>query len=50
MQWFLRYPQVEKSMEAVANRDIKFRPERWAKTYQHWLENIQDWCISRQLW
>ena len=50
MQWFLRYPQVEKSMGAVANRDIKFRPERWAKTYQHWLENIQDWCISRQLW
>ncbi|MFT5413678.1 MAG: valyl-tRNA synthetase, partial [Verrucomicrobiales bacterium] len=50
MQWFLRYPQVEKSMEAVAKREIKFRPERWAKTYQHWLENIQDWCISRQLW
>ncbi|MGI9244089.1 MAG: valine--tRNA ligase [Verrucomicrobiales bacterium] len=50
MQWFLRYPQVERSMEAVANREIKFRPERWAKTYGHWLENIQDWCISRQLW
>jgi len=50
MQWFLRYPKLEESMEAVAKRDIKFRPERWAKTYQHWLENIQDWCISRQLW
>ncbi len=50
MQWFLRYPQVERSMEAVASREIKFRPERWAKTYGHWLENIQDWCISRQLW
>ena len=50
MQWFLRYPQVERSKEAVAHRDIKFRPERWAKTYDHWLENIQDWCISRQLW
>ena len=37
-------------MVAVADRDIKFRPERWAKTFQHWLENIQDWCISRQLW
>jgi valyl-tRNA synthetase len=34
----------------VANGDIKFRPERWAKTYAHWMENLQDWCISRQLW
>ena len=50
MQWFLRYPQVGRSMESVASREIKFRPERWAKTFQHWLENIQDWCISRQLW
>ncbi len=50
MQWFLRYPKVEGSTAAVAERDIKFRPERWAKTYAHWMENIQDWCISRQLW
>ena len=34
----------------MANGDIKFRPERWAKTYAHWMENLQDWCISRQLW
>ncbi len=50
MQWFLRYPKLEESTRAVAEREIKFRPERWAKTYAHWMENIQDWCISRQLW
>ncbi len=50
MQWFLKYPCVQQAAEAVANGDIKFRPERWAKTYAHWMENLQDWCISRQLW
>jgi valyl-tRNA synthetase len=50
MQWFLKYPKVEEAREAVASGDITYRPERWAKTYAHWLENIQDWCISRQLW
>ena len=50
MQWFLKYPKVSESTKAVADREIKFRPERWAKTYAHWMENIQDWCISRQLW
>ena len=50
MQWFLKYPRVQESTAAVAEREIKFRPERWAKTYAHWMENIQDWCISRQLW
>lgn len=50
MQWFLKYPCVQEAAQAVANHDIVFRPERWAKTYAHWLENIQDWCISRQLW
>ncbi len=50
MQWFLRYPCVQQAAQAVANGDIKFRPERWAKTYAHWMENLQDWCISRQLW
>jgi len=50
MQWFLRYPEIAKSTEAVASGEIKFRPERWAKTYAHWMENLQDWCISRQLW
>ncbi|HSP42484.1 MAG TPA: valine--tRNA ligase, partial [Luteolibacter sp.] len=50
MQWFLRYPCVKEAADAVANGDIQFRPERWAKTYAHWMENLQDWCISRQLW
>ncbi|MGK0185513.1 MAG: valyl-tRNA synthetase [Verrucomicrobiales bacterium] len=50
MQWFLKYPCVDEATEAVASKSIKFRPERWSKTYLHWLENIQDWCISRQLW
>ena len=50
MQWFLRYPRVKEATDAVAGGDIKFRPERWAKTYAHWMENLQDWCISRQLW
>lgn len=50
MQWFLRYPCVQEASEAVAQGDITFRPAHWAKTYQHWLEGIQDWCISRQLW
>jgi valyl-tRNA synthetase len=50
MQWFLKYPNVQEAADAVANGDIKFRPERWAKTYAHWMENLQDWCISRQLW
>jgi len=50
MQWFLKYPCVKEAADAVAGGDIKFRPERWAKTYAHWMENLQDWCISRQLW
>ena len=50
MQWFLKYPCVKEAADAVANGDIRFRPERWAKTYAHWMENLQDWCISRQLW
>ena len=50
MQWFLKYPCVKEAADAVANGDIVFRPARWAKTYAHWLEGIQDWCISRQLW
>jgi valyl-tRNA synthetase len=49
-QWWLRYPQVEEAKAAVRDGHIKFHPERWSKVYLHWLENIQDWCISRQLW
>jgi valyl-tRNA synthetase len=50
LQWFLRYPKVEEAIEAAENGAITFRPQRWTKTYAHWMENIQDWCISRQLW
>jgi valyl-tRNA synthetase len=49
-QWFLRYPAVEQSAEAVRSGAVAFRPERWASVYEHWMANIQDWCISRQLW
>src|SRR5438552_1301284 len=49
-QWFLRYPSVTESAEAVEKGGIKFFPERWFKTYTHWMQHIKDWCISRQLW
>ncbi len=49
-QWFLKYPRVEEAKKALKNGHIKFYPQRWEKTYLHWLNNIQDWCISRQLW
>jgi len=49
-QWWLKYPRVEEATAAVRDGHIKFYPERWSKVYLHWLENIQDWCISRQLW
>lgn len=50
LQWFLRYPSVERTAAAVENGEIVFRPDRWKKTFAHWMENLQDWCISRQLW
>jgi valyl-tRNA synthetase len=49
-QWFLRYPEVERTLAAVRSGEIRFRPERWIKSFEHWIENIRDWCISRQLW
>ena len=49
-QWFLKYPKTVEARDAVRNRLIRFFPDRWEKVYDHWLENIQDWCISRQLW
>jgi len=49
-QWYLKYPKVEEAKRAVENGTIKFHPKRWEKVYLHWLNNIQDWCISRQLW
>jgi valyl-tRNA synthetase len=49
-QWFLKYPKVPETLNAVAGGKIKFRPERWVTTFQHWIEHLQDWCLSRQLW
>ena len=50
-QWFMKMEDLVKpAMNAVNNGDIKFHPEHWTKTYNHWMGNIKDWCISRQLW
>lgn len=50
-QWFVRMePLAKPALEAVRNGDIRFVPERFEKIYISWLENIRDWCISRQLW
>ena len=49
-QWFLKYPRTAEARKAVREGLIRFFPERWEKVYDHWLEHIQDWCISRQLW
>ena len=50
-QWFVKMkPLAEPALAAVADGRTRIIPEEWAKTYNHFLENIQDWCISRQLW
>ena len=50
-QWFVKMEELAKpAIEAVKNGDTKFVPPHFDKTYYHWLENIRDWCISRQLW
>ena len=51
MQWFLKIDGLAKpALDAVENDTIKFYPARYKNTYRHWMENIKDWCISRQLW
>jgi len=50
-QWFVRMkPLAEPALQAVLDGRVRFHPDRWVKTYRHWMENIKDWCISRQLW
>ncbi|MCH8927828.1 MAG: valine--tRNA ligase [Candidatus Marinimicrobia bacterium] len=50
-QWFVKIgPLAEKALNAVKSKEIKIHPAKWEKTYFHWMENIRDWCISRQLW
>ncbi len=50
-QWFVKMKELaEPAIQAVRNDEVKFVPKRYEKTYFNWMENIQDWCISRQLW
>ena len=50
-QWFVRMrPLAEPAIQAVKDGTVKFVPERFSKTYLHWVENVKDWCISRQIW
>ncbi|MDD3731309.1 MAG: valine--tRNA ligase [candidate division Zixibacteria bacterium] len=50
-QWFVKMEELAKpAIEAVNTGKLRFHPDYWSKTYLHWLENVRDWCISRQLW
>jgi valyl-tRNA synthetase len=49
-QWFLRYPKTKEALVVVREHLIRFFPPHWEKVYAQWLENIRDWCISRQVW
>lgn len=50
-QWFMKMDELVKpAIKAVEEGKVKFHPERWTKVYFHWMNNIKDWCISRQLW
>src|SRR5438445_1642394 len=49
-QWFLRYPKTKEALAVVKKHLIRFFPKHWEKVYAQWLANIQDWCISRQVW
>lgn len=51
MQWFLKMDKISKpALDAVLTNDVKLIPEKFINTYKHWMENVHDWCISRQLW
>lgn len=51
MQWFLKMDEVSKpALDAVMSGEVKLIPEKYINTYRHWMENVHDWCISRQLW
>ena len=51
MQWFMKMSELAKpALDAVMDDKIKFHPAKYKNTYKHWMENIKDWCISRQLW
>ena len=51
MQWFIAMKEISKpALEHVLNGDIQLHPDKFINTYRHWMENVKDWCISRQLW
>jgi len=51
MQWFLKMEDLAKpALDVVLDGTVKFHPEKFVNTYRHWMENVKDWCISRQLW
>jgi valyl-tRNA synthetase len=51
LQWFLRMPELAKpALEVVMDEQVKFYPAKVRNSYRHWMENVRDWCISRQLW
>jgi valyl-tRNA synthetase len=49
-QWFLEYPKTKEALAVVNKHLIRFFPKHWEKVYEQWIKNIQDWCISRQVW
>ncbi|MFO7896427.1 MAG: valine--tRNA ligase [Candidatus Cloacimonadales bacterium] len=50
-QWFVKMkPLSEQAISVVENGEVEFQPQRWTKVYMHWMNNIRDWCISRQIW
>jgi valyl-tRNA synthetase len=49
-QWFLKYPKTKEALAVVKRHLIRFYPRHWEKVYEQWIKNIQDWCISRQVW
>jgi valyl-tRNA synthetase len=50
-QWFVKMrPLSVEAIKVVESGEVKFQPERWTKVYMHWMNNIRDWCISRQIW
>jgi valyl-tRNA synthetase len=51
LQWFVKMqPLAKPAIDAIKNEELLFHPDHWSKTYLYWMENIRDWCISRQLW
>ena len=50
-QWFVKMkPLAEKARKATDEGKVKFHPDRWEKVYLSWIDNVRDWCISRQIW